>query len=221
MSALGEYMRPRLILSVLLIMIVGAVTGGLVTRAFFTDTETSTGSEFAVGTLDLNVGGENGTNVLPFQIDNIGAEGNISGEQTWTVNNSGSLPGRLYFKLLSVANHENGCNEPEAIVDTTCDNPGTGQGELGGVITANVYLDNVLQVTSDLTTANEAVIGTDWNALTPVIIPAGGSVDVKIDWATAENAYGNEIQSDSVTFDIQFDLEQITEQTVLDQTPQP
>lgn len=217
MSAHGYNMRPRLLLSVLLIAIVGAVAGGLVTRAFFTDTETSTGSEFEVGTLDLDVGGANGSNVLPFQITNIGATGDISGEQTWTVNNSGSLPGRLYFKLLNVQNHENACNEPEAIIDATCDNPGTGQGELGGVITANVYLDDVLQVSSDLTTANEAVIGNSWNALSPIIIPAGGSVDVKIAWDTDEDDYGNEVQSDSVTFDIQFDLEQITEQTIIDQ----
>jgi len=204
--------KKQLLISLLILVATVGLTFGI-TRAFFTDTETSTGSTFTVGTLDLDVGGANGTNVEPFVIDNIGEEGNIGGTKVWIVNNTGSLPGRLYFKLDSLLNHENGCNEPEAIVDATCDDPGTGQGEMGGVVTVNAYLDDVLKATSTLETANEDVIGTTWSALPAMEIPAGGSATVKLDWATDQDAYGNEIQSDSITFDVGFDLVQIIEET--------
>lgn len=203
---------PRFLLG---IVIIGAVSGITVvaTRAFFTDTEQSTGSQFTVGTLDLDVGGANGTNVEPFVIENIGQEGNIAGEKVWVVNNTGSLPGRLYFSLDNVVNNENGCNEPEAIVDTTCDNPGAEQGELGNVVVAKVFLDNVEKASANLTSATSSQIGDTWASSDAMIIPAGGSVEVKMTWATDQDAYGNEIQSDSLSFDTIFDLVQIIEET--------
>jgi spore coat-associated protein N len=200
--------QKRIALSVLVLI---AVVGGTfaATRAFFTDTETSTGSTFTVGTLDLQVGGADGTNVEPFVIENIGDTGDISGSKVWTVNNTGSLPGRLYFKLDNVLNYENGCNEPEAIVDATCLDPGAGEGEMGGVVTIHAYLDGVEKASSTLATANQAVIGNTWTALPAMTIPAESSVQVMLDWSTGENDYGNEIQSDSITFDVGFDLVQI------------
>lgn len=201
-------MKKRIILSLVIITTVGSL-GYLAARAFFTDTETGTGSEFTMGTLDLDVDGANGTEVDPFVVPNIGEEGDISGGKTWTVNNTGTLPGRLYFKLDSVVNNENSCNEPEALVDATCGNPGAGQGELGGVITAEVLLDGALVATSTLATADQDIVGTTWNALAPVVIPAGGTKLVTIQWATGQDDYGNEIQSDSLTFATVFDLVQI------------
>lgn len=192
-----------------LIAVVGATYA--VTRAFFTNTETSTGNVFTVGTLDLQVGGANGTNVEPFVIENIGATGNISGTKVWTVNNTGTLPGRIYFRLENVLNYENGCNEPEALVDVTCLDPGPGEGELGNVVTIHAYLDGVEKASSTLASANQAVIGNTWSSLPSMIIPAGGSTQIMLDWATDQGDYGNEIQSDSITFDVGFDLVQIIE----------
>ena len=205
-------MNKKVLLSLVIIIAVGSL-GFLATRAFFTDTETGTGSEFTVGTLDMEVGAANGTEVEAFTIDNIGAEGNISGGHTWTITNSGSLPGRLYFKLDNLVNNENGCNEPEALVDATCDNPGAGQGELGGAITVDVSLDGVKKMDSTLATVDQDVIDTAWKALSDVVIPAGGSVTISMNWATDQADYGNEIQSDSLTFDTIFDLVQIIEPT--------
>ncbi|MFC1625786.1 hypothetical protein ACFL1Q_02010 [Patescibacteria group bacterium] len=200
--------KRRIMLAILvLIAVVGSTYA--VTRAFFTNTETSTGNVFTVGTLDLEVGGANGTNVEPFVVENIGATGNISGTKVWTVNNTGTLPGRIYFKIDNVLNYENGCNEPEAIVDATCLDPGPGQGEMGDVVTMYAYLDGVEKASSTLATANQAVIGNTWTALPAMIIPAGGSVQIMLDWATNQDDYGNEIQSDSITFDVGFDLVQI------------
>lgn len=202
-------MKKKILLSVLIIAAISGATFAA-TRAFFTDRETTTGNQFTVGTLDLSVDGNNGTSAEPFVIEGIGESGDISGGKTWTITNEGSLPGRLFFRLADLVNNENGCNEPEAIVDATCTNPGPGEGELGGVITVNVYVDDVLQASSTLATADQDTIGTAWTTtITPIIIPGGQSKTVKIDWATGQDAYGNEIQSDSLTFNAVFDLEQL------------
>ena len=200
--------KRRIILGILVLMAVVGSTYA-VTRAFFTDTESSTGSTFTVGTLDLEVGGANGSNVEPFVIENIGNTGDISGSKVWTVNNTGSLPGRIYFKLDNVVNYENGCNEPEALVDLTCLDPGPGEGEMGGAVTIHAYLDGVEKASSTLATVNQDVIGNTWTSLSAMNIPAGGSVQIMLDWATSQDVYGNEIQSDSITFDVGFDLVQI------------
>lgn len=201
-------MKKKIFLSILFMSVVGGV-GVAATRAFFSNRETSTGSTFTVGTLDLKVGDADGTNVEPFIISGIGSSSDISGEKTWTVKNIGSLPGRLYINLKNVVNYENGCNEPEAKVDNTCGNPGAGEGELGDVVVAKIYLDDVEKVSSNLNEANIAKIGTDWSALEPVVLEGGTQKTIKIDWKTPRSGYGNEIQSDSLTFDVDFDLVQI------------
>ena len=143
----------------------------------------------------------------PFVVENIGENGNISGSKTWTIKNTGTLPGRLLVKLANVVNDENGCNDQEKTTEPSCDQDTLG--ELGGVITANVALDGEDKVSSTLATAQQNKIGDDWNALEPIIIPAGGEKTVNIHWATPESAYGNEIQSDSVKFDTTFRLIQV------------
>lgn len=200
-------MRRQILLSTLVIAV--AVGGTFAaTRAYFTDRSTATGNNFTVGTLELEVGGANGSNVEPIVFDNIGASGKIDGSRTWTVTNKGTLDGRLYFKIDNLVNNENGCNEPETKVDTTCDNPGPNEGELGDKVDVNVYLDGVKVTTTNLATANQSVIGNTWNALPAVIIPAGQSRTVKVDWSMDPAKYGNEIQSDNLSFDSDFDLVQ-------------
>lgn len=201
-------MKKKIFLSILFMSVIGGV-GVAATRAFFSNRETSTGSTFTVGTLDLKVGDADGANVEPFVISGIGASGDISGEKTWTVKNTGTLPGRLYINLRNVVNYENGCNEPEAKDDTTCGNPGPGEGELGNVVVAKVSLDGSEKVSSNLNEANVAKVGTDWTALDPVVIEGGSQKTIQIAWNTPQTGYGNEIQSDSLTFDMDFDLVQI------------
>ena len=212
--------KKRILLGALVVLLAVGIGVGI-SQAFFTDTETGTGSEFTVGTLDMDVGGANGTNVEPFTIDNIGSKRNLSGGKTWTVNNTGSLPGRLYFDLANLINHENSCNEPEESSDGTCD--GTDTGELGQAIDVTVYLDGEAVTTTTFDSANETAIGTAWDALSPVIIPAGSSKDVKIEWEATADDYGNEVQSDSVAFDMVFNMEQLTETELgyLTATPTP
>ncbi len=192
------------------------------TAALFTDTETNTANVFTAGTLNMTVGGADGTAFDSFSISNIGANGTVSGGKEWTITNTGSVPGNLAFKLNDLINYENGCNEPEALVDTTCADPGAGEGELGGAISVTVDLDTngdgvydqTGVVTSDLATANQGQYASQWNTNAgnagTVTIAPGASVKVKMNWSTDPASYGNDIQSDSVTFGIQYDLTQVT-----------
>lgn len=204
-------MNKRVLLSVGIIIAVASLTF-LVTRAFFSDTETGTGSTFTMGTLELQVDG--GAAVAPFVVENIGEQGDIEGGHTWTITNSGTLPGRLYFAIDNLANWENGCNKPEGRADITCADPGQGEGELGETLNVAITLDGQQVVTSDFSDLNQDKIGTDWTALAPVVIPAGQSVEVAMLWSAAGGDYGNEIQSDSVTFDTVFTLEQLANEQI-------
>ena len=195
--------RKKVWLSFALIMIVGG--GALVaTYAYFTAQRTTSANRFTTGTLDLDVEA-NGNKVEPFVIENIGEEGDISGTKTWTVKNTGTLPGRFLLRLQNVANAENGCNDQEKAVEPSCDQPGD-LGDLGGVINLKVALDGVDQVQSTLTEANTSVIGTAWAQLPTIILQPNETRTVTAYWAVGENDYGNEIQSDSVQFDMNFRL---------------
>ncbi|MBP9691415.1 SipW-dependent-type signal peptide-containing protein [Candidatus Woesebacteria bacterium] len=182
--------------------------GALGTWAFFTATRTNSDNTFTAGTLDLSVTGDNNIVNEPFVIENIGATGDISGTKTWTIENTGSLPGRLLVRLNNLANQENGCNDQEKGTEPACD--ADTEGELGGVITLNVALNGTNVVSSTLATDQGLVIGDDWNdTVTPLILDAGETATITMSWATDENDYGNEIQSDSLTFDSVFQLIQI------------
>ncbi|MBP9718885.1 MAG: SipW-dependent-type signal peptide-containing protein [Candidatus Levybacteria bacterium] len=192
----------KIILSFLIIAVVGGGAIGA-TYAYFTAQRTTSANTFTAGTLDLDVS-SNGTKLEPFVIDNVGENGDITGTKTWVVKNTGSLPGRLLVRLSNVANKENGCNDPEKEAEATCEDDTAG--EMGNVIIAKVAFDGTDKVSSTLATNQANKIGTDWNALSPLVLQPGESKNVTIHWATSETDYGNEIQSDSVQFDVNFRL---------------
>ena len=202
---------------------IGVTTAGYYgTRALFSDTENSAENTFEVGTLDLAVGGANGTAFESINVENVGADGTVSGTKSWVITNGGTVPGNLTFQVNDIQNFENGCNEPELkkeIADygegqETCDDPGLGQGEFGAALAVTASLDQGAGfsqvVSSTMANANQAEYAAQWlaNAGT-VTIPGGESVTVKMDWSTDPTQYGNEIQSDSLAFGLQFDLVQV------------
>lgn len=197
--------NKKLVLSILLILLAvgGAIAG---TTAFFTAQRSTTANRFAAGTLDLNVASNNVVNE-PFVIENLGATGDISGSKTWTVKNTGTLPGRFLLRLQNVNNQENGCNDQEKATEPNCE--ADTMGELGGVINLKVQLDGVDVVDSLLANANESDLGQEWNALTPIVLQANEERTVTAYWDVDEDAYGNEIQSDSVDFNMNFRLIQL------------
>ena len=107
-----------------------------------------------------------------------------------------------------MTNLENGCDDQEQGTEPNCDQ--NTDGELGGVITLKVALGGVDKVTSTLATADMLTIGDDWNdTVAPVIMQPNETREITMHWATDEDSYGNEIQSDSLTFDSVFQLIQI------------
>ncbi len=200
--------NKRVGLSVVIIMAVAAAAVGG-TYAYFTAQRSAAQNKFTAGTLDMSVTGDNNTANEPFVVDNIGQNGDIAGAKTWTVKNTGTMPGRLLLKLAGIANEENGCNDQEKAVESDCDAPGN-EGDMGKVIQVHVALDGGEIASSYLTGAEENKIGDTWNAAPSVIINPGEQKTVSLSWNTPASAYGNEIQSDSVKFDTLFRLVQLT-----------
>ncbi len=99
----------KILLSLAIIGIVGSTAVGL-TTAYFSDTETSIGNTFTAGTLDLKVNG--GDVFVPYSVSNL-KPGDSKGTDTYTITNTGSLPGLLSFKVTNVTTNENGVAEPE------------------------------------------------------------------------------------------------------------
>ena len=199
--------KKKIWLSIGLVILVagGAITA---TTAYFTAQRTASTNKFTAGTLDMNVQ-SNGVANEPFVIENMGDNANISGTKTWTIKNTGTLPGRLLVRLQGLTNKENGCaNDQEKAADPTCGDANK-EGNLGGVINLNVALDGIDKVSSTLATANQAKIGNDWNGLSPIVLQPNESRTITAHWATPETGYGNEIQGDSLEYDMNFRLVQL------------
>jgi len=179
------------------------------TLAAFDDAETGATESVAYGTLDLVLGGTAQTS--PINIGNgappqdgysLGADGT----RRLTFTNTGSLPGKASFTVRMVSDRENGCNEPEGLVDTTCGTPGEGQGELDEGLIVVVYdsaftnqLGSMsLKAWNDQGAAAKRVVGT---------IAAGESKDVIVQVAGYDT--NNRTQSDSASFVLDTTLEQI------------
>ena len=175
--------------------------------AYFTAQRTTSANKFTAGTLDLDVSA-NGNKLEPFVVENMGQNANISGSKTWKVKNTGTLPGKLLIRLQNVSNKENGCNDQEKVADPNCEELNK-QGDLGNVVNLKISLDGSDVVASTLATDQQSKIGNDWNALTPVVMQPNEERTIIAHWATDETQYGNEIQSDSVDFDVNFRLIQL------------
>jgi len=111
--------QKKMFIGVIIIAAVAAATISGVLAYFFA-TRTITASKFATGTLDLNVA-SNGNALEPFVIENMGDNANISGSKTWTIKNTGTLPGRLLLRLQNVSNQENSCNDQEKAAEAGCE----------------------------------------------------------------------------------------------------
>lgn len=199
--------NKKLLVSLLVITVVG-VGAGAATAAFLTARRTTSVNRFQQGTLDLNVA-SGGVAVEPFVIENIGETGDISGTKTWTVTNTGTLPGRLLVRIVNLENNENGCNDQEKETEPGC--TADTVGELGGVINLKLALNGTDVVSSFLADADQGTIGQAWKALPTITLQPNDTVTVGAHWATGEADYGNEVQSDDLTFDMDFRLiQQIT-----------
>lgn len=112
-------------------------------------------------------------------------------------------------RIKNLQNNENGCNDQEKEVEPAC--TADTVGELGGVINLKLSLNGTDVVSSFLANADQGNIGAAWKALPTITLQPNDTVTVGTHWATGEADYGNEVQSDDLTFDMDFRLiQQIT-----------
>ncbi len=202
-------MKKILGLTVAALLVMALVGGG--TWAYFSDTEASTDNSLTAGTLDLNIDGGN-TAVTTFSVTDK-APGD-SGNGSSTLANAGSLNGELDVTFSAITNTPGaGGTEYEG-----------GSGELGANAEIAVYIDvdqsgdwssGDIGLKSDGTTYNNPTAldyaaidnyGSDsFDAVETII--ASAADDFIILWRIPTTA-GNDIQGDSVSFDITFTLEQ-------------
>ncbi|MFA6437118.1 MAG: TasA family protein [Candidatus Paceibacterota bacterium] len=193
-------------------IIVGVVLGA--TGAYFTDTETSPTNVFAAGTLDLTTDGPNTT--LPIQVTNIKPGDFDSG--VIRLKNAGTITGDIIAATINKTDDkENNCNSPEALIDTTCGNPGTGEGELDDYLKLTVWIDTdgngVLDGTETyFVSSSQSLIllnGVISQPSSEVSLSADQTADIKVKWeADPAHLGGNIFQSDSTGFSITFDFKQ-------------
>ena len=216
----------KILLSLVMIAVVSSVAVGA-TKAYIDDTETSLGNTFSAGTLDLKVDGQDDLAVVHVTLanmkpgDGIGTGGHSTIQYTWTLCNTGSLPGRPSIEFTNLRDLDNDCTEPEAAVpDTTCS--GHPDGELSDNLFAKVNAPgstgfaypNLLSCVggnkcplSDWATVGRIGKAAPWEVWQTV--PAGGCTAPMVLELEIPTSVGNIIQSDSTLFDIVFHLDQI------------
>jgi spore coat-associated protein N len=192
------------------LLIIGLIGGG--TYAYFSDTESSEDNTLTAGTLDLNIRGGD-TAVATLTVSDV-APGD-SGSANDTLSNVGSMDGELDIATSAVTNTPgSGGTQYEG-----------GSGELGASAQIALYLDidqsggataGDVGLKSDATTYDptggldydeiDDYASLSWDAVIATMV-AGATDDIMILWQVPTGA-GNEIQGDSVSFDINFTLEQ-------------
>lgn len=210
-------MNKKIVISLSVIAVVSAIAiGG--TIAYFNDTETSTGNTFTAGILDLKVGDDDPAS-WNFQVSDI--KPGDSGSQEVILQNTGSLDGYLHITFANLLNDEMGCTEPEGLpegIDTTCDNPGTGDGELAQNLDILIYLDensnNAFDLGVDTLIYQGKVKGILQGDIFNYFLAKTASKDFRIEWKLASSV-GNIVQSDKTGYDINFELTQNKQEEIV------
>ncbi|HDD36476.1 MAG TPA: hypothetical protein ENF50_03310 [Archaeoglobus veneficus] len=207
-------MSKRILISLSVIGVVATIVIGA-TTAYFSDVEVSEDNTFAAGTLDLTVNNENPWTSTVFNISDV--KPGDSGTTTIKLKNVGSLPkpggppwtSKVYITFENLVDDDVSCPDPESKVDGTC---GSGQvGELSENLNIRVrdYWDEncVNNLRFDETHTLAEWVNDKGQTFLNDDMPAGDVNCVVINWSVPTST-GNIIQSDKVTFDIKFTLEQ-------------
>ncbi len=205
-------MKAILRSAIIVLAITAAASGATV--AYFSDTETSANNTFTAGTLDLSVDALNPLVHATFAVTNM-----MPGEQksgTYRLKNEGSLDGYIDIESITVTNTENGCNEPEATSgDTSCANPGVGEGELQDNVTATLFTDT--NCDGSINGAEVAFyhglvkdLPTNFALNAAIVSGTTQCIGTIFDWNSSAN--DNLAQGDGFTFALTFELGQTAAQ---------
>ena len=213
----------RIILSLAVIAVVSVVAVGA-TRAFFSDTETSTGDTFSAGTIDIAIDQQNPwtqsysigdlkpgeTGYINFDITNVGTNPvNVSKNLSAFVNTGGEV--QNYF---CSALQENTSSEPECVAETALGvKKDDVQSKIVYDLSVKVYDASSQEIWwQDIYTDAEGksltdVYGQD-QYVTLGMIPVGGHMLVKQSYHFDPQT-GNEYQGDTLSFDMTIKGEQL------------
>lgn len=203
----------KILVSLLTVLAMAGIVVGA-TRAYFSDTETSSGNTFTSGILDLNLDSGN-TNVVKFAATGMKPGDTQTG--TWTVYNAGSIAGYLDLESITKSSDDYGCNEPEATAgDVTCGNPGVGEGDLLGLLNTQLFVDvnnnGVYDAGTDTIIYNGLASGLAGNYELNLPLASLGTnyVTIVVTWPSSVN--DNLGQSDRLNLGMSFELGQTTGQ---------
>lgn len=192
-------LNKKMLLSLLVIGVV-SVTAGAGTWAYFTDTETSTDNTFTAGTLDLLVNGVNLDETMHYDESDL-YPGWESSDGV-AITNDGSIDGVLSMDIINLVDLENGFEEPEG---ADSDDPLT-LGDLSENM--NILIE---EYDDDVGTT---LLATPYNGLLSDFVPLNlGSLDDDetryfLVTGSIATTVENEIQGDSVSFDVVLTLDQ-------------
>jgi predicted ribosomally synthesized peptide with SipW-like signal peptide len=208
----------KIILSLAVIAVVAVVAVGA-TRAFFSDTLTSTGNTFTAGTIDIAVG-ESG--FVPVNL--IDMKPSQVAYSNFTVQNTGTNPVNVTKTLQNIVTSENGVNEPECSAYGGVWTPtnesanhcvgGQVRNDIDTVVqydlSVKVYKpDGTLVWNQTLNDMDKTVAEKNNQPSFLGMIPAGYHMDVVESYHMASST-GNWAQSDSMKFDILLTGTQLT-----------
>jgi hypothetical protein len=121
------------------------------------------------------------------------------------VRNLSNASADIALQLINVHDDEHGCTKSEALVDTTCGDPGLGEGDLGAdlVFTVDEGATKTGPFTNTWTGSAATLVSaaTDISAAIPATSDRWLRITVSLPFAT-----GNETQTDTFGFGIQVDL---------------
>lgn len=205
-------MKRKIMLSSLTIAAAALAVGGG-TFAAYHDDERAQDVTVTAGTMDLVVGGD----ALPidFSASNAKPGDSFVPNEGYTLTNTGTVDGKLHVYLVKDADRELGIGEPEA--------------EDGDVTSPDGELDQYLAITVDgnsfggtsilpgLETVNVGqrveITNLIWEGMPgPIMLPAGDDYpgapfELWFGW-TVDPAANDTIQSDSLSFHLEFELDQ-------------
>ena len=204
-----------------LVLVLGLVGAGAF--AYFSDTETSTGNTFTAGTLDLVVvttGACSDVGKITVNEQGDGLNDSVvfanlapgdSGSITWTITNTGSLPGDVMIHR-TMTNDVDGVNtEPEMAIE-----PGA-TASTPGELDDNMWLSSTVTIDGTTTFTPtpyenwmwlEGTYGPDQFDNLPKPLPAGSVLVVTYNWSI-DSGVGNIIQGDTFTLNLEMTLSQI------------
>jgi len=216
-------MSKKILFSLMaIILAVGLVGAGAF--AYFSDTETSTGNTFTAGTLDLLVttsGACSDVGKITVNEQGDGLNDSVvfanlapgdSGSITWTITNTGTLPGMVMIHR-TLSNDVDGVDtEPELLVDLT---PGA-----AGELDNNMWLISTVTIDGVSTFvyegnpwyANwmslEATYGPEQFDNLPKLLPANSVLVVTYNWSIPTTV-DDVIQGDTFTLNLEMTLDQV------------